>query len=84
MGSFSIPLSGLDADSTALNTIANNLANLNTTGFKSQTVELQRPVLPASRHRRLGRPDRGRRRDPGDLDRDRFLERQPDLDRQRQ
>jgi flagellar hook protein FlgE len=38
MGSFSIPLSGLDADSTALNTIANNLANLNTTGFKSQSV----------------------------------------------
>src|SRR5271165_5967973 len=38
MGSFSIPLSGLDADSTALNTIANDLANLNTTGFKSQTV----------------------------------------------
>ena len=38
MGSFSIPLSGLDADSTALNTIANNLANLNTTGFKSQTA----------------------------------------------
>jgi flagellar hook protein FlgE len=38
MGSFSIPLSGLDADSTALNTIANNLANLNTTGFKAQTA----------------------------------------------
>src|SRR5271170_2161924 len=38
MGSFSIPLSGLDADSTALNTIANDLANLNTTGFKSQTA----------------------------------------------
>src|SRR5277367_1254683 len=38
MGSFSIPLSGLDADSTALNTIANNLANLNTTGFKEQAA----------------------------------------------
>jgi flagellar hook protein FlgE len=36
--SFYIPLSGLDADSTALNTIANNLANMNTTGFKSQTT----------------------------------------------
>lgn len=38
MPSFSIPLTGLNADSTALNTIANNLANMNTTGFKAQTV----------------------------------------------
>src|ERR1039458_3850774 len=38
MPSFFIPLSGLNADSTALNTIANNLSNMNTTGFKSQTV----------------------------------------------
>lgn len=38
MASFYIPLTGLNADSTALNTIANNLANMNTTGFKSQTT----------------------------------------------
>ena len=38
MPSFYIPLSGLDADSTALNTIANNLSNMNTTGFKEQTT----------------------------------------------
>jgi flagellar hook protein FlgE len=38
MPSFYIPLSGLDADSTALNTIANNLANMNTNGFKAQTT----------------------------------------------
>jgi flagellar hook protein FlgE len=38
MASFSIPLTGLQADSTALNTIANNLANMNTTAFKSQTT----------------------------------------------
>ncbi len=38
MPSFSIPLSGLSADSTALNTIANNLSNMNTTAFKSQTT----------------------------------------------
>jgi flagellar hook protein FlgE len=38
MPSFDIPLSGLNADSTALNTIANNLSNMNTTGFKSQTT----------------------------------------------
>ncbi len=38
MPSFSIPLSGLTADSTALTTIANNLANQNTTGYKDQSV----------------------------------------------
>lgn len=38
MASFSIPLSGLNADSTALNTIANDLSNMSTTGFKSQTT----------------------------------------------
>ena len=38
MASFSIPLSGLNADSTSLNTIANDLSNMNTTGFKSQTT----------------------------------------------
>lgn len=38
MGSFSIPLSGLETDSTALNTIANNLANMNTTAYKDQTT----------------------------------------------
>lgn len=39
MASFYIPLTGLETDSTALNTIANDLANLNTTGFKTQTVQ---------------------------------------------
>jgi flagellar hook protein FlgE len=38
MASFSIPLSGLSADSTALNTIANDLSNMNTTAFKAQTT----------------------------------------------
>jgi flagellar hook protein FlgE len=38
MPSFYIPLSGLNADSTALNTIANNLSNMNTTAFKGQTT----------------------------------------------
>ncbi len=38
MASFSIPLTGLNADSTALNTIANNLSNMSTTGFKAETV----------------------------------------------
>lgn len=38
MASFYIPLTGLNADTTALNTIANDLSNMNTVGFKSQSV----------------------------------------------
>jgi flagellar hook protein FlgE len=38
MSSFSIALSGLNADSAALDVVGNNLANLNTTGFKDSTV----------------------------------------------
>ena len=38
MASFSIPLTGLEADSTALNTIANDLSNMNTTAFKAETT----------------------------------------------
>jgi flagellar hook protein FlgE len=38
MPSFSIPLSGLDANSQALSSIANNLANMNTIGYKDSTT----------------------------------------------
>jgi len=38
MPNFSIPLSGLTAESTALSAIANNLSNQNTTGYKGTTV----------------------------------------------
>jgi flagellar hook protein FlgE len=38
MPSFSIALTGLQANSIALSTIGNDLANLNTTAFKNQTV----------------------------------------------
>jgi len=41
MPSFSIPLSGLNASSTDLSVIANNLANLNTVGFKGQATQFQ-------------------------------------------
>jgi flagellar hook protein FlgE len=41
MPSFSIALSGLQANSVALNTIGNNLANLNTTSFKKQTTTFE-------------------------------------------
>jgi len=38
MPTFSIPLSGLTASSIALSTISNNLANLNTIGYKASRV----------------------------------------------
>lgn len=38
MSAFSIPLSGLAATSASLNVIANNLANLNTDGYKDQSL----------------------------------------------
>ncbi|HEX4031317.1 MAG TPA: flagellar hook protein FlgE [Terracidiphilus sp.] len=38
MSAFSIPLSGLAASSDSLNVIANNLANLNTDGYKDQNI----------------------------------------------
>jgi flagellar hook protein FlgE len=38
MPNFSIPLSGLTAETTALSTIANNLANQNTVGYKDKVV----------------------------------------------
>jgi flagellar hook protein FlgE len=38
MSSFSIPLTGLKADEEALDSISNNLANMNTTGYKDQTT----------------------------------------------
>ncbi len=41
MPNFSIALTGLQADTVALNTIGNNLANLNTTAFKSQTTSFE-------------------------------------------
>ena len=41
MPNFSIALTGLQANSIALNTIGNNLANLNTTAFKKQTTTFQ-------------------------------------------
>ncbi len=41
MPDFSIPLSGLMASQTALSAISNNLANMNTTGYKDNTVSFQ-------------------------------------------
>jgi flagellar hook protein FlgE len=41
IGSFSAGLSGLNAQATALNVIGNNLANINTVGFKASTVAFE-------------------------------------------
>jgi flagellar hook protein FlgE len=41
MASFSTALSGLNADTTAIDVVGNNLANLNTTGFKASSVSFQ-------------------------------------------
>src|SRR5579863_5591691 len=41
MPSFSTPLSGLNADSQDLSVIANNLANLNTVGYKADVTNFQ-------------------------------------------
>jgi flagellar hook protein FlgE len=41
MASFSVALSGLSASEQALNVISNNLANLNTTGYKDQSANFQ-------------------------------------------
>jgi flagellar hook protein FlgE len=41
MSSFSIPLSGLDASQQALSVIANNLANMNTVGYKNEDINFQ-------------------------------------------
>ena len=38
---FSNALSGLTADATAINVVSENLANLNTTGYKDEQVSFQ-------------------------------------------
>ena len=47
-GSFSIALSGLNANKTALDVVGNNLANLNTTGFKGSGVSFHDLVASLS------------------------------------
>ena len=47
MANFSTPLSGLQAQSTAIDIVGNNLANLNTTGFKSSSASF-RDLISAS------------------------------------
>ena len=45
-GAFYIGALGLDAQQRALDVVANNIANINTTGFKRQTVQFSNLVAP--------------------------------------
>lgn len=47
MGNYSIALTGLQAQTEALNVVSENLANLNTAGFKSSSAEFQDLVSQA-------------------------------------
>ena len=72
VGSFSAGLSGLNANSTYLSVIGNNLANINTVGFKTSAVSFatwsaRRSAAPASTRRRsasASSPARSRRCSP--------------------
>lgn len=56
MPSFSIPLSGLTAAQEQLQSVSNNLANLNTDGYKDQTVTFSDLFSQASRSNGSGDP----------------------------
>ena len=48
-GSFYVGSSGLKNSQNALNTTANNMANVNTTGFKGQRTEFKSLCAPAGK-----------------------------------
>jgi len=54
MSSFSTPLSGLLADEQALNVIGDNIANMNTQGFKSNDVLFEDAMNQASASLQIG------------------------------
>ena len=69
-------ISGLEAHQTMLDVTANNLANVDTIGYKAQRTtfvdELSQLIAGGSgrqRHQRRHQPDAGRPRRPGRLDR---------------
>jgi len=45
MGSFATPLSGLTAAQGQLQSVSNNLANINTDGYKDQDPHLRRHIF---------------------------------------
>lgn len=54
MGSFFTALSGLSADTTALDVVGNNLANMNTQGFKSSDVTFEDAMNQATASLQIG------------------------------
>jgi flagellar hook protein FlgE len=56
MASFSIPLSGLVAAQSQLTAVSNNLANLNTDGYKDQTVSFSDIFAQANQSNGAGDP----------------------------
>lgn len=56
MASFSIPLSGLNAAQEQLQSISNNLSNLNTVGFKDQSVSFSDLFAQATQTNGAGDP----------------------------
>ena len=75
MASFFIPLTGLESDSTALNTIANDLANMNTTAFKAETTNFSDLFYQQIGSTGAGDPIPGGRGRAGGLERAEFLAR---------
>ena len=56
--SFSTALSALNATSLAIDVVGNNLANLNTTGFKADNVVFQEHLMPLARANQFRGNDR--------------------------
>ncbi len=54
MGSFSTALSGLTANTTALDVVGDNLANMNTQGFKANSIEFEDAMNQASASLQVG------------------------------
>jgi flagellar hook protein FlgE len=54
LSSFYTPLSGLIADTTALDVVGDNLANMNTQGFKSNTVTFEDAMNEATASLQIG------------------------------
>src|SRR5271169_3300911 len=54
MGSFYTALSGLQADTTALDVVGNNLANMTTQGFKADSVSFEDAMNVATASLQVG------------------------------
>jgi flagellar hook protein FlgE len=54
MSAYSTALSGLLANNTALDVVGNNLANMNTDGFKTDSVQFQDAIVQANQSLQVG------------------------------